>query len=145
MVITVLFKSKRWRIDLVKVKSKTLEGSYKKHLSEVIQRKPEANWIPPKKWTWACGGLKKNIHLNVLNAWARDTVIWHWSANTLFWRLSIGHDMDVQYQVNQTDCIWERIVNIVDNLQKMLRASVSRNGFFGNQWKTLQKASFLNL
>ena len=30
---------------------------------------------------------------------ARDTVRWHWSADTLFWQVSIDHNMDVQYQV----------------------------------------------
>ena len=44
--------------------------------------------------------LKENIHLSVLNAWARDTVMWNWSADTPFWHLSFDHNMGVQYQVN---------------------------------------------
>ena len=28
----------------------------------------------------------------------RDTVMWLWSADTLFWQLSIEHDIDVYYQ-----------------------------------------------
>ena len=28
----------------------------------------------------------------------RDTVMWLWSAYTLFWQLSIEHNMDVYYQ-----------------------------------------------
>ena len=34
-----------------------------------------------------------------MDIWARDTVIWYWSADTQFWQLSIDHNMDVQYQV----------------------------------------------
>jgi len=30
--------------------------------------------------------------------WARDMAMWYWSANTLFWQVSIDHNMDVQYQ-----------------------------------------------
>ena len=29
--------------------------------------------------------------------WASDMVTWYWSANTLFWQLSIDHNMDFQY------------------------------------------------
>ena len=29
--------------------------------------------------------------------WAPDTVKWYWSADTLFWQLSIDHNIDVQY------------------------------------------------
>ena len=28
-----------------------------------------------------------------------DTAMWYWSADTLFWQLSIDQIMDVQYQV----------------------------------------------
>ena len=61
-----------------------------------------------KKWTWACDHLKtsnlsvdnfKNTRPRWVNTWARDTVKWYWSADTLFWQLSIDHNMDVQYQV----------------------------------------------
>ena len=34
-------------------------------------------------------------HLHKLYTWAHDTVIWHWSADTL----SIDYNLDVQYQV----------------------------------------------
>ena len=30
---------------------------------------------------------------------ARNTVMWFWSADTLFWQLSIDHNMDAYYQV----------------------------------------------
>ena len=30
---------------------------------------------------------------------ARDTVRWYWSVDTLFWQLSVDHNMAVQYQV----------------------------------------------
>ena len=28
--------------------------------------------------------------------WARNMVMWYWSADTLFWQLLIGHKMDLQ-------------------------------------------------
>ena len=31
--------------------------------------------------------------------WARDTIRWYLLVDTLFWQLSIDHNMDVQYQV----------------------------------------------
>ena len=34
---------------------------------------------------------------------ARDKIMWYWSADTLFWQLSIDHNMDVQYQVSGSD------------------------------------------
>ena len=34
---------------------------------------------------------------------ARDIIMWYWSADTLFWQLSIDHNMDVQYQVSGSD------------------------------------------
>ena len=33
----------------------------------------------------------------MVDAWARDTVKWYWSAGTLFWQLSIDQNIDVQY------------------------------------------------
>ena len=30
--------------------------------------------------------LKETRHLNELNTWGRDTVMWYWSADTLFWQ-----------------------------------------------------------
>ena len=35
-------------------------------------------------WTWTCNQLKPITGLNELNTWAHDTVMWHWSADTLF-------------------------------------------------------------
>ena len=35
-----------------------------------------------------------------MGTWARDTVKWYWSADTLFWQLSIDHNVDVQYVCN---------------------------------------------
>ena len=32
-----------------------------------------------------------------VETWARDTVKWYWSADTLFWQLSIDHNINVQY------------------------------------------------
>ena len=32
----------------------------------------------------------------MVDNWARDTVRWYWSADTLFWQLSIDDNIDVQ-------------------------------------------------
>ena len=41
--------------------------------------------------------FKPRIKLNHnIYTWARNTVMWHWSAYTLTWQLSIDHYMDVQ-------------------------------------------------
>ena len=32
----------------------------------------------------------------MVDTWARDTVRWYWSADTLFWQLSIDDNIDVQ-------------------------------------------------
>ena len=40
----------------------------------------------------------KNTWPRWVDTWARDTVRWYWSADTLFWQLSIDHNIDVQYQ-----------------------------------------------
>ena len=39
----------------------------------------------------------KNTRPRWVNTWARDTVKWYWSADTLFWQLSIDHNIDVQW------------------------------------------------
>ena len=38
----------------------------------------------------------KNTWLRWVDTWARNTVRWYWSADTLFWQLSIDHNIDVQ-------------------------------------------------
>ena len=62
-----------------------------------------------KNWTWACDHLKtrnlsadtlKNTRPRWVDFWVRDTVRWHWSADTLFWQLSIDHDMDVHIRLH---------------------------------------------
>ena len=42
----------------------------------------------------------KNTRPWWVDTWARDTVRWYWSANTLFWQLSIDHNISVQYLCN---------------------------------------------
>ena len=42
--------------------------------------------------------LQKTLDLDELLAWARDMVMWYWSADTLLWQVSVDHNMDVQYQ-----------------------------------------------
>ena len=41
---------------------------------------------------------KKTLDLNELKIWARDMITSYSSADTLFWQVSIDHNMDVQYQ-----------------------------------------------
>ena len=41
---------------------------------------------------------KKYWQLWWVNTWACNTVRWYWSPDTLFWQLSIYHNMNVQYQ-----------------------------------------------
>ena len=57
------------------------------------------------KKTWACDLLKlvicqritlKNTQPQRVDPWARGTVRWYWSADTLFSQLSIDHNIDVQ-------------------------------------------------
>ena len=38
----------------------------------------------------------KNTRPWWVDTWARDTVRWYWSADTLFWQLSIDNNIDVQ-------------------------------------------------
>ena len=38
----------------------------------------------------------KNSRPGWVDTWARDTVRWYWSADTLFWQLSIDDNIDVQ-------------------------------------------------
>ena len=46
------------------------------------------------------GQLQKTRDLDELWTWARDMATWYWSADTLFWQVSIDHNMDVQHQRN---------------------------------------------
>ena len=39
------------------------------------------------------------LYLDELMLWVLNTVILQWSADTMFWQLSIEHNIDVQYQV----------------------------------------------
>ena len=59
-------------------------------------------------WSWVRGQLKigkwsadniKNTSPQWVNTWARDTVMWHWSADSFLWQLPIEHNMDVHCQV----------------------------------------------
>ena len=45
----------------------------------------------------------KNTWPRWVDIWARDSLKWYWSADTLFWQLSIDHNIDVQY-VYQFSC-----------------------------------------
>ena len=59
-------------------------------------------WLEPtiqsKTLYLVSGQLNKTRDLDELLTWARDMVTWYWSADTLFWQLSVNHKLDVQYQ-----------------------------------------------
>ena len=40
--------------------------------------------------------FKKSTRPRWVDTWARGTVRWYWSADILFWQLSIDHNIDVQ-------------------------------------------------
>ena len=42
---------------------------------------------------------KKTFDLGEVYTWARDMVMQYWTADTLFWQLSIDHEMDFPYQI----------------------------------------------
>ena len=83
-------------------------SDFKECLSQVIQLLSQANskLFPPLKngpepainWKSITGRqITLQIrHLNELYTWARDTVIWDWSADTFFRQMSNGHNIDVQ-------------------------------------------------
>ena len=54
--------------------------------------------IQSKNQHLVSGQLQKTLDLDELSTWARDMVTWYWSADTLFWQVSVDHNMDVQYQ-----------------------------------------------
>ena len=60
--------------------------------------------------------------------WGRNTVMWHRSADTLFWQLSIDHNMDARYQVNTDGIRLGHLANLANNtrsLQESLARSVA--------------------
>ena len=70
-----------------------------------------------KNWTWACDHLKtsnlsadnKKSRTRWVDNCAHDTVMWYCPADILFWKLSIGHNMDVQYKVAGSQNKLERV------------------------------------
>ena len=68
-----------------------------------INRLPE-HWILPcfqqvetscprsnrKTSNWSAVNFKKTLYLDELLTWARDMVTWYWSADTLFWQVSVN-------------------------------------------------------
>ena len=52
--------------------------------------------------TWSEVNFKKPLDLDELVTWARNMVTWYWSADNLFWQVSVDHNMDVQCQ----RCLW---------------------------------------
>ena len=51
-----------------------------------------------KTSTWSAVNFKKTLDLDELSTWAHDMVTWYWSADTLFWQVSVDHNINVQYQ-----------------------------------------------
>ena len=43
--------------------------------------------------------FKKTRNLEEFYVWARDMVMWYWSADALPWQLSIDYEMDLEYQI----------------------------------------------
>ena len=69
--------------------------------NKLTRHEPVIQW---KNQHLVGGQLQKILDLDELLTWAYDMVTWYWSADTLFWQVSVDHDMDVQYQrrtVNQ--------------------------------------------
>ena len=74
--------------------------------------------------TWACDHLKtsnlsaddfKNTWPRWVDTSARDTVKWYWSADTLFWQMSIDHNIDVQYAcIYQFSCASKLAISVQD-------------------------------
>ena len=46
--------------------------------------------------------LQKNTWPRTADTWTHDMVRWYWSADTLFWQLSIDHNIDVQHVGNMS-------------------------------------------
>ena len=63
-------------------------------------------WSNRKTSTWSAVNFKKTLDLDELLTWARDMVTWYWSADTLFWQVSVDHNVDVQ-QVSLSTCYLE--------------------------------------
>ena len=58
--------------------------------------------IQAKTSTWSAVNLKEKHVTLFLNTWASDMVTWYWSADTMFWQLSIDHNTDVQCHICTT-------------------------------------------
>ena len=82
--------------------------AYLQHGSSSIILSQKINWNEKiLKWVWeklkannrSTENWKKNISPQWVGTRDRNTVMWHWSADTLVWDLSIDHNMDVYYQI----------------------------------------------
>ena len=62
---------------------------------------PHDFWLLAEKHIITAQGknLKNTTSILTVSTWAFDTVMWYWSAHTLFWQLSIHYNLDVSYQV----------------------------------------------
>ncbi len=55
-----------------------------------------------KSHYWSAANLKLHVTSMSFNTWARDMVMYYWAAGTLFWQLSIDHNIDA----NIKDARW---------------------------------------
>ena len=89
-----------------------------------------------------------------IDTWARDTVRRYWSAETLFWQLSINQNMDVQYQVAGSQTVarkceikhwyacgaegrkvgWSAYGHVIAEFSRMDRFSIKVWGFELSPW-----------
>ena len=51
-------------------------------------------------------------------------VMWYWSADTLFWKLSTDHNMDVEYQVAGSYSSQKALVQLVLQIAYLLSSAV---------------------
>ena len=70
------------------------------------------------------GQLQKTLHLDGLLTRARDMVTWYWSADTLFWQVSVDHNMDVQHQRSTNQGFMSLCQPVIWSMAAMLRDSV---------------------
>ena len=67
-------------------------------------------------------------------------VMWYWSADTLFWQLSIDHSMDIQYQ--KSPCLLWTMTCHVGKLRRRANAPTSNTANHDNHEKIKSRVSF---
>ena len=101
-------------------------------------------WLEPtiqsKTLYLVSGQLNKTRDLDKLLTWARDMVTWYWSADALFWQLSINYNMDVQYQrctyCNGATLLFFKVWGLVYGWTDVHTYSHMNNQNFWDRWVT---------